>query len=264
MKTAFHFPVNQNETEPVHLLIELGNQDISLLWFSKQPFAIKGLIVYQVSSEENYTDVVKRIFETPDCRVIHPATVKICFNHKESLLVPDPYFKPAIHDAILSLIYGEKDSMQINTDVIRESALHIVYRIEQSIAMLLNVYFPGALVVHSSSMQIKHVTQEDHLLCIFYHNSIKVILFKTGTLFFVQQFPYNTPDDVVYHLLNSCAQHHVDPSVIALHVCGLVAADSNLYNRLYSYFSNIIFADIPENIPVRDEIKNFLHIFSVT
>lgn len=244
-------------------MIEMGNHDISLIWFLKQPFAIKGLIVYQVSSEESYADVVKRIFESPDCHVIHPATVKVCINHKDSVLVPDSLFKPGMQDAMLTMIYGEKENVQINTDHIPASYLHNVYRIEQSIDLLLKANFPGAHVVHSSSLQLQQEIQKDHLLCIFYHNSIKLILFKEGRLFFVQQFPYHTPDDVVFHLLNSCAQHQVDPSVIALHVCGLVAGDSNLYNRLYTYFTNIVFEDIPENISVREEIKKLpAHFFS--
>jgi hypothetical protein len=122
--------------------------------------------------------------------------------------------------------------------------------------------FPGAAVRHSSSMQLQASGTTD-IHCIVFHNTIKVILFNRGQLQFVQQFHYKTPEDVVYHLLNTCEKYDVTVNEVVLMLSGMIDARSNLYQELYKYFLNISFAAVSDEVFLSPDIKTFpAHFFS--
>ncbi len=263
LKTGCNIPIKTGESTPVHLILELGDFGLSVMWFTKNPISIKGLSVYIFEDEDDYVENIKSIFKSSNIESTNPASIQICYNYKESMLVPDKYYQSELNDHMLSLLNGDSDDTFIKDDHIENFAIHNIYRIPQNIYSLIQHQFPNASAIHSSSLQIQQKKEGHFLYCVVFYDAIKVILYVDGLLNLVQQFKYSSPEDVAYHLLNTCQQHDMKPSEIKLRLYGMIVKDSNLYQQLHNYFLDIDFITIPEEINVRQEINDLpAHFFS--
>ncbi|MBK7346621.1 MAG: DUF3822 family protein [Chitinophagaceae bacterium] len=105
-------------------------------------------------------------------------------------------------------------------------------------------------------MQLQLFAQRaDTLHCIVYNRQIKVLFYKNGKLQLLQYYAYGTAADMLYCLLNVCAQYDVSPASVSLVLYGLIEQNSNLYKEIYNYFLNVEMASLPEAISLSEEIK---------
>ncbi|MEO6668685.1 MAG: DUF3822 family protein [Ferruginibacter sp.] len=262
MKTAFNIPPTVKEISSLNLLIEAGDHDISLIWFTKDPFSIKGLAVYNIRDAYAQSDI-REIFSLQNSWLSGLSSVTICYDFKESILVPGKY-SSAIDEEALSLMYGEDHNVIMNKDLVTSAGIYNHYRVPKQIEAAFSQRFPRADVFHASSLQLEQLNQEKDLLyCILYHNTLKAILYKDGKLQIVQQFSYAIPEDVAYHLLNVCEQFAVKPDETKLRLTGMVDEHSKLFVELHSYFEDICFENVADGIYLPDEIKELpSHFFS--
>ena len=116
--------------------------------------------------------------------------------------------------------------------------------------------------MHSTSLQLKKADLNlDTIHCIVYPNSIKVLFYREDKIQLVQYFSYNIALDVVYHLLNVCAQHSVEADSITILLSGMIDEKSNLYNEIYKYFLMINLNQLPANVSLSDEVMQYPHHF---
>ncbi len=268
MKTAFNIPPENVEKDTLHLLVETGVYGISFTCFAKAPVAIKGISVYNFSGDNFEADIVASLKEQGSL-FKGIASVTVCYDFKESVLIPDKFNNNNIADFSLSLLYGEDlHTVKLN-DHITTAGIINEYRIEKNFKKIIDEYFPSATIFHSTSLQVEQMSNAENLLrCIFFHNSIKVILFSEGKLMLVQQYFYSNPEDVAYHLLNACEQNSVSPSTIPLVLSGMIDEQSKLFTGIYNYFLHISFDSPGENNFVAEGVKDlpahyFSHIISL-
>lgn len=263
MKAVFNIPPASVSKGALHLLIELGNYGVSFLWYTRNPLYVRGIAVYNFNTShiENH---IERIIENQLNNITGLAAVTISYDLKENVLLPAAYnHEPAINSA-LTLLHGDAQDIVVNNDHITSAGIYNHYRIARSIEIILGKQFPGAARFHSTSLQTeKCINEGDGIYCIVFHNCIKVILMQNKKLHFVQYFEYAVPEDVAYHLLNTCEQHNLQSSNVTLTLSGMVDEHSKLYTELYQYFSNINFEENPEGVNVPNEIKQWPeHFFS--
>ena len=267
MKAAFNILPVKTENEPLHLLVEAGSYGISFIWFTKAPADIKGLAVYNfvhsVSPDEIAEEINNVLRSQPVFSELN-ASVTICYDFKESLLVPGEYHKEETDKAMLGLLYDSDNSSDTKTDTVRDINIFNAYAVDKRIAAVLTGKFPGAAIYHSTSLHLEKMKPSgQYLHCIIFHNTLKVFLFKEGALQLVQQFTYDKPVDVTYHLLNCCGQYDLKATDVSLQLSGMIDAHSILYNELYKYFLNISFQQQDRSITVHDRIKFYPeHFFS--
>ena len=60
-------------------------------------------------------------------------------------------------------------------------------------------------------------------------------VYKQKQLQLIRSFDYQTPEDVVYHLLNMSALLGLELSTTIFIVAGLIDLDSSLFTELYKY-----------------------------
>jgi hypothetical protein len=263
LKTAFNIPVNTESLEQPHLLIEVGSYGISILWVTKKPLTLKGLLVNNFETGDIPIDKIKSILDSPQLASANPSSVIVSYNVKESLLVPDSFYQSEIAGNLIDLVYGEAADTYIKAEPVVESGLHNSYRIEADMEKIFKDFFPGTRFIHSTSLQLPGQMEGNRLMCIIFHNCIKLIFHKEGELQLVQQFNYNKPDDVLYHLLNTCELHGLPPEKVALVLCGMIDEGSQLYKRLYNYFTYIAFMELPANIVLAKDVSGLpAHFFS--
>src|SRR4051812_39126902 len=99
------------------LLIEVADHGISFIWFSKENFSVKGLVSYNIT-DNNTAMSTRNILSSMANLLSGLSSVTICYDYKESLLVPEKYNQPAMSSHTLSLVYGENDSVVLNNDFV--------------------------------------------------------------------------------------------------------------------------------------------------
>jgi hypothetical protein len=93
-----------------------------------------------------------------------------------------------------------------------------------------------------------------------------MMLTKAGSVNFINTFSYNTADDVLYILLNTCKQFEVDN--IPVEISGMIEMNSPLTKEIRKYFSSVSFTELPPGCNYAEEIANhpahyFGYIFRV-
>jgi len=265
LKAAFNILPVKNENERLYLLIEAGDYGISFTWYSKDPLDVKGLTVYNFTWS---TTAAEKAIELESILASNAVfnekneSVHICYDFKESILVPAAFYKPGTEKALLELMHDTDNNSIIKSESIADK--FNTYAVENKIETLLLNRFPDAETHHSTTLQLQNdFPAGDQLFCIIFHNTIKVILSNDGALQIVQHFSYAGHTDAAYHLLNCCEQYKLKSTAVTLHLSGLVDTSSMLYNELYKYFLNIEFDKIRDGINLQERIKFYpLHYFS--
>ena len=256
MKIAFKIQPSANKNVALHLLIEVGDEDISFLIFSKVPFKIEGL--YSLSFEKNIiptnyiNEVKKYIEETTFLQEINYSSTVIFYNFSTAVLVPLQYFVEDKKQEILDQLFVPDTSRICFEETCNDQSIKNIYSVPAVIHNSFVKLYSLCKFAHSTSYQLTN--KDAALYCIIYSASIKVIFFKEKELQIVQYFNYTTPADVCYHILNVAERFETTSSEINLILSGMIDVNSTLYKELYKYFLNINFAET-QNIIVSEELE---------
>lgn len=194
--------------------------------------------------------------------------VYIVYSVGESVLMPFSLYNADETDNLLNLIHGDiQSNVSVITDVIDTKEIYNSYRVTTDILNIFKSKFPGAVTRHQYSVLLKQVRKEkDILVIIFYQKTLVLMLIKNGCVHFINNFSYNTTEDVLYILLNTCAQFEV--ADIPIEIGGMIEINSHLAREIDKYFSGVGFAKLPSGPDFSEEITSrpshyFSHIFEI-
>ena len=159
--------------------MEIGDSGISMVWMNANKNFLLGAIVYSFSENEDAVVSLENIFHSRNIFNNKPATVTICYNYKESLLVPEKYSTNGNSSEMLSLVFGGREETIVKNDKAPASEITTIYRIPETVNKLLNKYFPQAIIRHSSTFQLES-TKTDSLKAILFYDTVKIILHRKG------------------------------------------------------------------------------------
>ena len=245
MKIVFKIEPSVDENVALHLLAEVGDEDISFLIFSRSPFKIEGFV--SLGFDKNtvskiYIDNVKKyIEELSFLKGTNFSTTTIFYNYTTSTLVPILYFLETEKQQILNQLFVPDKSRLCLQETCKWQSIKNIYSVPAVVHNYFLELYPQSKFAHSTSYQLSN-SHTTYLYCILYNSSIKIILFKEGQLQIVQYFDYSSPEDVCYYLLNVAERFDITPSSLPITLSGMVDVDSIIYYELYKYFLNISFA----------------------
>ncbi len=265
MNIAFTIPPEAQNYADMHMLAEVGHNEILFLIFQKAPVSLLGFYMYSLNkhiSGTEYAEALENAIRKE--HVLHQqfASCTVFCNYNESVLVPATYYKEPEKDNYCDVLFGSDKTALCFKEDIRGVDIKNVYRIPGKVHQILNTFFPSHNFYHATSVQVE--TQEhggEVMKCIVYHNSIKVILFKENKLQIVQYFEYEGPTDVCYHMLNVCERFGVSPSVVQVSLSGMIEESSNLYREIYNYFMHVSFVSLPANTILSEKLNEHPHQF---
>ena len=263
MKTVCNISLNTSDHQPLDLLIEVSDQGISFLWFIKNSFEIKSIAVFVFDENDQILEEADKIIRKMKSNEPDISRVHLFYNFKDSVIFPEEYHTDNINTDVLNLLYGPGEKYHTKTEKTSATQLLNVYRYREDVSRLFSSQFNITTQMHSGSLQVKNESNENSLYCIVFYDTIKIILHKEGKLQNIQQYKYNLPDDVLYHILNTCSQYGIIAADTTLKLSGMIVKDSMLFNHLYNNFHDIQLIEIDEKISGNDEISNMpLHFFT--
>jgi Protein of unknown function (DUF3822) len=195
---------------------------------------------------------------------------KVCimYSFAESVLIPFSLYNSGENANVLNLIHGDLQSdVSVLTDTISKSEIYNIYRVPAPVRNVIKSKFPGAIDRHQYSVLLNEAPPtEDKLLIIFYPKKLVMMLNRNGSPQFINTFSYDTANDVLYILLNTCKQFEVDD--IPVEIGGMVDKNSPLTIEIHNYFSSVSFTGLRTGRKYSEEITThpahyFSYIFAV-
>ena len=250
----------------LHLVAEADEVGISFGFFEKEPFAMKGLMLYQF--EKNSTDELRasqleKIFVTE--LIFKQTFLSVCFcsNVSEVVLIPKKYFTDQDAASMLSLQFANTDNKPVSHAVAEEINATLIYYAEKQVEEIWKKFHLSSSFTHSSVLQIRNISNDKTLMaCIISAKHIKLFLYKNGNLQIIIKSGYNTPADVVYQMLNTCSQFAIEPDEVSIILGGLIEEKSALYQEIYKYFLQVTFDELSENLLTEEMLQYPPHYFS--
>ena len=266
---SFNIQAPKIYTNPAQLFIEAGPMGISFVILNTGD-CFQAVVMYTFPNkltEAEVNEELEDILKGEPLMKKQYKKIHIIWTYPESILVPPDLFDRDNNAAMLNLVFGDVVKGNVQHEFLYKHNLHNTYRVPGSAAKIFEELLPSATQSHQYSLLVDQLRKGgNELFVLFYTGSLTLMLCKDDKLQVIRNFTYNTPEDIIYHLLNVCRSFDVEPEAAKLRLSGMVDKRSNLYAAVHKYFLQIEFENLPANFTVAEELKSqpphfFSHLF---
>jgi hypothetical protein len=191
--------------------------------------------------------------------------VFLCYDNPQSVLVPINLYKQDDAKSLLRSMFGVSSRDEIVTEPVPGWQLHNIYVVPRELHNWTYRFFPASNYWHTYSIGIRNsvVTDfEGSMAADFRPDDFSLVVTRGTKVLLTQTFPYSTPADVVYYLMDTCRQFTFQQESVRLSLAGLIAKDSALYHELHQYFLHIRFREAEWRISGITEPPYPAHFFT--
>jgi hypothetical protein len=227
------------------LVLEAGETHLAVMLVQVTTSKLIALRYYQFPANGSAGAYKQALQEDPLVNEHGEGPVAIFFHTRESVLVPEALYAGKGGERIVSMIHGDLRPGIALEDSVSGLDIRNLYRIPEEIMASLHQRFPGARFRHVSTalLQVLRDQQgsfpDSYLFMQVYPNMVTVTVMRSRQCQLVQSYPYDIPEDVSYHLLNTTEQLSLDPETVPVKVSGLIDETSPLYLELLKYFRHL-------------------------
>ncbi len=238
------------------LIVELSKHHFSCLVVTAQ-LNIVAFELFKLDEDElDFDDLMMEIMRESRLLDKSYTETKVYANSPFALLIPAGQFNKQIAEDYLSVSFGEAHRQVMRYDELSaDMGIVTAFRLEEEVPEQINRRLIMVEFHHVFSKMAEHLLQQDNkatdkIKVQFYYKHIIVGVMKNSQLHLVQFFNYQTPEDVLYFLLNICQQLGLHTAQVVLEISGMIDLQSALYNELNKYFANIAMEEVNmKNLP---------------
>lgn len=251
------YSIYSDDLHDVQLIVEAGKNHIAC-WCKKEnensilAFEFFLCDAYHAENFEQLIDQAKLHSRLLTMPVLN---IHFYWNNTEALCLPNENTDADFLEANFNLIFGESNKSKVfftNT----EHCL-VAWRVEDKLWQAAQKCFGEAVYSHQFAALLSALHPvATCLYLLFYPHYFAVVAFKESKLQFIQNVNYNTPEDVLYFVLNVCKQYGIENKTGIL--CGgFVEEKSKLYEMLYQYLEGLELIKPDETKLGADEFKQY-------
>ncbi len=245
------------------LIIEISNYHIACLVKLSVKQELAAVEVYHFNSfEEEWYDIFQEI--RSKSKILNRGFIdtRVFFNLPETLLIPAAFNKETAVEDYLQLVHGDMINQLVKTDTIHlNPPITVATKIKRALMDAVNSNLMMITSHNSYRVFIENMFEASRpynhslLKVQLYHQEMLVGLAYSNELQLAQLYTQNTPEDILYHLLNVLQQYNLKPEETVLELSGMIELKSALYDNIRKVFTRITL-DIP------DEKLTILHDFT--
>ena len=236
----------------MQLFVEAGDQHIAFVIKNSVQNSIVALEIFTFPNHEaeKFENVLEFIKADSKLLAKSYSSAVLTINNELAILIPSFKFNKDISDDYLHIAFGDdkgyvKNFDAVNTDPVIMNAFRVKIdwmHLLSNLALFTTVKHIYTSVIEDA---YKKTNDSENLVIQFYNHHIIVCAMQQQKLLLVQTFAYETPEDVLYHLLNLKHQLNLTGADLVLHVSGMIDLKSNLYEELEKYFQNVSIDTLP-------------------
>lgn len=186
--------------------------------------------------------------------------INICYDFPLSVLAPVNEMGDCTPHSLIELMHGRQGGAAWLDDRLPARQINNYYAAPERVHNWIKNTFPGAHIFHQHSLLLRDAdaaTGSSVIMADLTHDFFSVVVLKDNQLLLAQDYPYSTPDDVLYYLLRVCARFSLSQETVELQLSGLIERQSALYTELYQYFLHTVFREASWEAPANDYPSHF-------
>jgi hypothetical protein len=252
LNTLFDIRSEGEDSKAKTLILEIGPDycAYAVMTDNRSFSQVKYITFDELSAEESLRSIINDLDHQVEKTIV-------CSAFPHSILMPLKQFKNDC--SLIDVVYDQPAQHYLN-DTIAEWQMTNVYSLPSYIHHLVN-RLPNVKYYHVYTPSLKvynGFTADSQVSVHLTTQHFRVLVRKEGKVQLVQTYFYKTPLDVVYYLLKIFSEFQLDQNETYVILSGLVEEDSAMYKELYSYFTNLHFAQPPTiSLPANDHPHHF-------
>ena len=261
------FTVDDND----QLVIEIAKSHVACIVSRDHQKAIAGYELFTFNEDEasDFPALFANISTQSQILNTQIASPSIYFNDELCLPVPIFKFNKEIAVEYLNVVFGEDPASKIQFEHLPiEPGIMNVFRVNEDCLNYLNVHFSKVTYHHTYSNIIRRLAYKsvgyppEFISIQFYNTFMVVTVLKEGNLQLIQSFTYETPEDVLYYLLNISKQLELYSEKLTLQISGMIDLDFQLYRELIKFFKNVSVHNVEPTAMPSTVNEHPLHYFT--
>jgi len=252
---------NQSETDK-KLCIEIGTNFYSYCISDQSGRAILDFASFESSIPVD-ASLVKELLNHPKIKQTSFVDVVLVHNRRELAMVPSAFHQPEMNSTVLQTIHGDIEDWKVLEDDVHQWELYTVYGWNPEIIDCVAERFPQVRFVQFTTGALRSlfkslaIEKEQVIKLYFYQKEMITVVLKESQLQLAQSFHFETPQDVMYHLLNVVERLKLDLATVILEVSGLIDVHSETWSELNKFFVEV-HLDEPSNFPSKSNDADVL------
>lgn len=233
---VYFFRNNQADSAAQHLLVQHGNGFCGFVLYEKKQQQVNAWVLYETKSTINELLLQEMIQQQDWLKQSFEAVIIVDYTHQNTL-VPKVLLAQGAESSFLDVMTGSR----VQTVSLEDAAGEAVnlYRVASPAYVALNQLFPNAQWLHHESLVLAQPATEEAIITVeIWFNTMFLFAQQHGQWLLLQQRSYQTPQDVLYHILN-CKQQWQIGDDVTVRLQGMVEERSALYNLLHQYILNL-------------------------
>ena len=226
------------------LIVEVNNQHIAIL--EKNGLSTQAFEFYEINgtnrewegifnATKNQSNILNKTF----------SDTTIYLNNSETLIVPSTKYKRESSETYLSAIYGDNNNVISNADLINIVDNPVtVYRYTASLNHVIKNNFVSFKYKNTYTKVLENLFGNERMLMEmvkvqFYRNSMLVVVIYDNKLMLIQTYQINSPEDVIYYLLNIVQEFNLSVKNTPVEISGLIDISSRYFELLENIFGRL-------------------------
>ncbi|RYZ15232.1 MAG: DUF3822 family protein, partial [Sphingobacteriales bacterium] len=245
MKQVFHIlSESANHSQEKVLAVRAGEKHFGFAVTSPGADELYQLAWYTDASMEESN--LQEIYEThPELREEF-SKVLVCYDHPQSILVPQVHYRQEDAPQLLRSVYGTLGRDITMTEYVPDWQIQNIYTVPREITDWVSRHFATGDRSHTYSVGLRNagfIDPQGLLAVDIRPDDFSLIVTKANRLLLAQTYSYANPADVLYYLLNACRQFSFTQENVQVVLSGLITQESALYRELYNYFLHLRFRE---------------------
>lgn len=190
------------------------------------------------------TDILS-LFDHPKLVSTSFVDVVLVHNCREIALVPAVLHQPDANLTILQAIHGDISEWKVMEDDVHQWELFTIYGWNSSLVSVVAERYPQVRFIQFTTGALRSlfksisIEKEQVIKLYFYQKEIITVVLKDSQLQLAQTFVFETPQDVIYHLLNIVERLKLDLATVIVEVSGLIDIHSETWSELNKFFVEV-------------------------
>ncbi len=211
---------------------------------------------------ESFTNTIEEI--TNNNPMIHQPyrSVSLMIENNRSTLIPVMLFEQEGKENYFDFSHEKQFGEEIWYDILDQLEIVNVYSIPAEMLKVISQVFPGASIVHHTSvlirtlwMNFKNRITGRKIFIHFRDQDIDILIFNGNQLEYCNAFHFKAPSDIIYYVIFVMEQMDLNPEESGVILLGNIERDSPVFDLLYKYIRNIDFAG-------RNDRADYSYIFN--
>jgi hypothetical protein len=232
------------DTTGAYLLVQAGDGFTGFAVFRPTEKKLMGWVVYKTEAGISLEEQLGAIAAKHTWVHTNYQKVLLVQYAATNALVPAVLNSEAGKELLLEQVIGPQQNTVLVRDIVLQQSLVNNYTVDATVAAVLNKRFPKGEWWHIQSLLL--TKQAAGAVCVtatVYFNEVQITVERNGNWLLLQSYSYQTPEDVLYYLLNVMQQLDLSQEETTVYLQGMIDQHSALYDVLYSYILNLQLKD---------------------